>query len=89
MGDIRFTIGTTPNPNSIRIGLTQPIFAKPTTYANAQAAAADPLMRKIFALPGIVQVFAMADFLSINKDAATDWSVLEPKIAQILQEHFA
>ena len=89
MGDVRFTIGTTPNPNSIRIGLSKPVFAKPTTYANAQAAAADPLMRKIFGLPGVVQVFAMNDFLSINKDPATDWAVLEPKIAQILQEHFA
>lgn len=89
MGDIQFTIGTTPNPNSIRIGLTKPVFPKPTTYANAQAAAADPLAKRIFSLPGVVQVFVMNDFLSINKDPSTDWSVLEPKIAQILQEHFA
>jgi len=89
MGDIRFTIGTTPNPNSIRIGLSRAVFAKPTTYANAQAAAGDPLVKRLFTLPGVVQVFAMNDFLSINKDPATDWSVLEPRIAQILMEHFA
>jgi len=36
-----FQIGTTPNPNSIRVGLSESKFAKPTTYRSAKDAAAE------------------------------------------------
>jgi hypothetical protein len=37
---VPFQIGTTPNPNSIRVGLAESKFAKPVTYRTAAEAAA-------------------------------------------------
>lgn len=88
MASVRFEIGTTPNPNSIRVGLSEALFAKAATYANAQAAEADPLAKKLFEIPGVTQVFTLNNFISINKDPAVDWSKVEPRVAQVLQGHF-
>lgn len=89
MGDLRFRIGPTPNPNSVRVALTEPLFDAPRTFASAEQAAADPLAKRLFAVEGVVQVFMMNDFISVNKSPSSEWSDVEPKIAKVLTEHFA
>jgi hypothetical protein len=79
-----FQIGTTPNPNSIRVGLSEAKFAKPTTYRSAHDAAADPLVSALFAIPGITQVFTLNNFITLSKDPAADWGKIEPKVAEVL-----
>jgi hypothetical protein len=79
-----FQIGTTPNPNSIRVGLSEAKFAKPTTYRSAHDAAADPLVAALFGIPGITQVFTLNNFITISKDPAADWGKIEPKVAEVL-----
>ena len=79
-----FQIGTTPNPNSIRVGLSESKFSKPTTYRSAVDAAADPLVKALFAIPGITQVFTLNNFITISKDASAEWSKIEPKVAEVL-----
>jgi hypothetical protein len=79
-----FQIGTTPNPNSIRVGLSESKFAKATTYRSAQEAAADPLVQALFSVPGVTQVFTLNNFITISKDPAASWSKIEPKVAEIL-----
>ena len=89
MSAVRFQIGTTPNPNAIRVGLSEPVFEKPATFTKAGAAPSDPLLSKLLALPGVSQVFAMSGFITVTKDASADWGDLEPKVAKILMGHFA
>jgi hypothetical protein len=79
-----FQIGTTPNPNSIRVGLSESKFAKPTTYRTAQEAAAEPLVQALFGIPGVTQVFTLNNFITISKDPAASWSTIEPKVAEVL-----
>jgi len=79
-----FQIGTTPNPNSIRVGLSDSKFPKPTTYRSAQEAAAEPLVQALFGIPGITQVFTLNNFITISKDPAADWGKIEPKVAEVL-----
>ena len=88
MGSIKFTIGTTPNPNSIRISLTESVFSKPATFASADQAAGDPLAAKLFAVPGVASVFMMNDFISVNKEPSAEWPSVEPALAKTLTEHF-
>ena len=89
MASVRFEIGTTPNPNSIRVGLSESLFAKASTFKTAKDAEADPLAKQLFAVPGVTQVFMLNNFISINKDPAVDWANVEPRVAQILQGHFS
>ena len=79
-----FQIGTTPNPNSIRVGLSDSKFPKPTTYRSAQEAAAEPIVQALFGIPGITQVFTLNNFITISKDPAADWGKIEPKVAEVL-----
>ena len=87
-GPVQFQIGTTPNPNALRVALTQVVFEKPTTYATAAAAEADPLAQRIFALGGVKQVFCFNDFITVTKEPGADWSALQPKLADVLAGHF-
>jgi scaffold Nfu/NifU family protein len=79
-----FQIGTTPNPNSIRVGLAESKFAKPTTYRSAKEAAAEPLVEALFGIAGVTQVFTLNNFITITKDPAASWEKLEPKVAEVL-----
>jgi len=79
-----FQIGTTPNPNSIRVGLSEQKFTKPTTYRSAQEAAADPIAQALFGIPGVTQVFTLNNFITITKEPAANWAKIEPKVAEVL-----
>ena len=81
---VPFQIGTTPNPNSIRVGLAESKFAKPTTYRSAQDAVAEPVVVALFAIKGITQIFTMNNFITISKDPAVQWAAIEPKVAEVL-----
>lgn len=81
---VPFQIGTTPNPNSIRVGLSESKFSKPMTYRSAKDAAAEPVVEALFAIPGITQIFTLNNFITITKEPAVQWAVIEPKVAEIL-----
>ena len=87
-GQIQFQIGSTPNPNAVRVALSQIVFEKPTTYATAAAAEADALAKKLFAVGGVKQVFFFNDFITVTKEAGADWAALQPKINEVLAGHF-
>jgi hypothetical protein len=86
--EVRFQIGPTPNPNAIRIGLSEAVFGAPTTCVKASGAPSDPLLAKLLALPGVAQVFAMSGFITVTKEPGAGWEELEGKVAQVLAGHF-
>lgn len=84
MGSPAFRIGPTPNPNSIRVGLEQSLFPKAATFRTAAEAAGNDMAGALLSIPGVVQVFMLNDFISINKDPGADWAKIEPKVAEVL-----
>ena len=84
---VPFQIGPTPNPNSIRVGLSQPMFPKATTVRSAADAGDSAIAKGLIAIPGVVQVFMLNNFISINKEPGADWAKIEPKIAEILMKN--
>jgi len=87
MPGVPFRLGATPNPNAIRVGLGSALFAAPVTVRPGAEGAADALLSALVSIPGVVQVFAMSDFITVTKDGAAEWDALEPKIAEILLRH--
>ena len=81
---VPFQIGTTPNPNSIRVGLVDSKFPKPMTYRSAKDAAAEPVVEALFAIKGITQIFTLNNFITITKEPGVQWATIEPKVAEIL-----
>jgi hypothetical protein len=84
MPAVAFDLGPTPNPNAIRVGLSTPLFGRPVTLRSAAEAASNPLAAALLAIPGVVQVFMMADFITVTKQASADWSQLEPALRSAL-----
>ena len=84
-----FKITATPNPNSIRVGCEKKISASPQTFTTAEEAAADPIAKDLFAIPGITQVFMLNDFISINKDGSNGWPVIQPEVEKVMEKHLS
>jgi hypothetical protein len=84
MPAVAFDLGPTPNPNAMRVGLSAALFERPLTLRSAAEAAANPLGASLLAIPGVVQVFMMADFITVTKQASADWTQLEPALRAAL-----
>jgi len=78
----------TPNPNAVRFALSAPVLGdKPRSFASAAAAQGTPWAVRLFAIPGVVSLFGMKDFLTITKapDAAWD-EILESATAVLAKD---
>lgn len=87
MASVPFEIGKTPNPNARRVGLGEPLFEKPATYRKAADAAGQPLIAALLAVPGVSQIFAMENFITVTKAVSADWAALEPLLDEILKKN--
>ncbi len=89
MSNLVITPHPTPNPNSIKFVANRRLHDGPTkTFYSAAAAAADPLARRLFELPGVTGVMILNDFCSVNQDGSQPWGELAPKVMAILQDAF-
>ncbi|HEY3122567.1 MAG TPA: NifU N-terminal domain-containing protein [Thermoanaerobaculia bacterium] len=82
-------LDSTPNPNSLKITVSVPVSARPVTYSGAAAAEADPLAKKLFAVPGVKSVFMIANFVTVTKDPAVAWKDMEDRLEAIVSSHFS
>lgn len=76
----------TPNPNAMKFTVNRKVSAKGSFSFNAAAeAAASPVGKALFAIPGVVGVFGVNDFVTVTKDDATSWDQLLGPIADALK----
>jgi hypothetical protein len=71
----------TPNPHAFKFTLEGHTFGKPTTVAGAAAAKGTPF-ENLFALPGVVSVFATA------KAPGADWAKIVEPAKKALEQAF-
>ncbi len=77
----------TPNPNAIKFTLNRVVTTQGKTYRDA-ASAEEAWVREVLALAGVKQVFAMQNFISVNKAPEARWDLLSPQIEQVLRQAF-
>ena len=78
----------TPNPNAAKFTLNRVVAAQGTTYRDASAAQAE-WAKQLLSIPGVTQVFAINNFISVNKTNEADWNAIGPQVEQVLQRAFA
>ncbi len=78
----------TPNPNAAKFVLNRTVATQGTTYRDA-AASEVAWAKQLLAIAGVIQVFALNNFVSINKTPEADWNVIGPQVERILQDTFA
>ena len=77
------TPSTTPNPNAMKFTLDVSV-PDMVNASSADSAAGQPLAEALFALPGVVGVFATGDFVTVSKSADAEWDAIVPAVVDVL-----
>ena len=84
---LEIAVQATPNPNAAKFTLNRVVSPQSRTYRDAASADA-AWAKRLLAVPGITQVFALNNFLSVSKQPEQDWAVIAPEVERILREAF-
>jgi hypothetical protein len=66
------TPGPSPNPNALRFALDITL-PDTITFGNAEEAASDPFGAAVFAVDGVVSIFGVNDFVTVNRRPDAPW----------------
>lgn len=81
---IRVTPEETPNPNAMKLTLSQPPGS--FNFSSAEDAADHPLASAMFTVDGVVSLFATGDFVTVMKEHDADWDDLLGPLTQVIQD---
>jgi NFU1 iron-sulfur cluster scaffold homolog, mitochondrial len=80
---------STPNPETLKFLPGRDVSpGSPYEFTTPEEASASPLAGALFAISGVRSVFLGDDFVSITKDAASDWAPLKPQALAAIMDHF-
>ena len=89
MGEaLEIAVQATPNPNAAKFTLNRVVAAQGATYRDAASAEA-AWAQQLLDIPGVIQVFAINNFVSVNKAPDAAWDAIVPQVERVLQEAFA
>lgn len=79
----------TPNPATIKFLPGHPVMPHGTAeFKNLSETSKSPLARRLLSINGVESVFFGRDFVSITKNDARDWIMLQPHVLGAIMEHF-
>ena len=78
-------IQPTPNPNAAKFVLDRPVSQRPVSFLNSSAATDSPLVRNLFAIPGVSSVLLLGDFITINKSPDARWDDITDRARAVLK----
>ena len=80
----------TPNINALKFVVNRRVTAgRSQTFRSAEEAGAHPLASRLFAIPGVVQVFLLNDFVTVTRNPAQAWDAIASSAETAIREHFA
>ena len=77
----------TPNPQAYKFTIEGHTFDGPVTIGSADDAAGTAF-EGLFSLPGVVGVFATANFVTLTKEPAADWDGIIAGATRVLSQAF-
>lgn len=80
---------STPNPEVLKFLPGQDVTGSGTaTFDKESGAETSPLAQRVLSVQGVSEVFLGPDFLSVTKQATSDWLGLKPAILGAIMEHY-
>jgi hypothetical protein len=80
----------TPNINALKFVVNRRLSeGKSQTFRSIEEAGAHPLASRLFAIPGVVQVFLLNDFVTVTRNPAAGWDAIVHSAEAAIREHFA
>ncbi len=85
--EFRLRAERTPNPQSIKWVVQPPLATggRSAQFRDAPDPAVSPLAAALFAIPGIAEVFVVAEFVTLTKRHEVDWPDLAEPVATVLK----
>ena len=79
-------VDLTPNPLALKFILNEKLLRKESrSYSNIEQAKDDPFAKSIFEINGVVSVFYMDKFVTIEKTAEVSWGDIQKPFAVLVQ----
>ncbi|MHB8578407.1 MAG: NifU family protein [Ignavibacteriaceae bacterium] len=79
-------VDLTPNPHALKFILNEKLLNFETRqFHNKQEAESDPLAKGIFDIEGVVSVFYMDKFITIEKDKQANWAQIQKPFINFLK----
>lgn len=80
----------TPNPETLKFLPGQPVTGSsgPYDFAGVEEAGTSPLAQALFDVAGVTRVFLGSDFISLTKDADSEWKHVRPMALAAIMDHF-
>ena len=75
---LTIVVSATPNPHALKLTLNRTLTEQGKTFRDA-ALANEPWARALLSIPGVVGVYGINNFISINKAAEAEWETIVPK----------
>ncbi len=86
---ITIDVQPTPNINAMKFILSRRITeGRSQTFRSPEEAANSPLASALFAIPGVVQVFFLNNFITLTRTAEADWPEIISQAETLIQTHF-
>ncbi|MEL7231519.1 MAG: NifU family protein [Pseudomonadota bacterium] len=80
----------TPNPETLKFLPGQPVTGSsgPYDFAAIEEAGTSPLAQALFNVSGVTRVFLGSNFITLTKDADSDWAHVRPVALAAIMDHF-
>ncbi|MEJ5351015.1 MAG: NifU family protein [Melioribacteraceae bacterium] len=80
-------VDLTPNPQALKFILNEKLLQKEARNFNSKEEAQnDPLAKGIFEIPGVVSVFYMDKFITIEKDPKVQWGQIQRPFVDFIKK---
>ena len=80
-------VDETPNPHALKFTLNRLVTPPGKTYRDAASADA-PWAKALLGIPGVIGVFGINNFISVNKAPEADWDIIIPLAESALKTAF-
>lgn len=80
-------VDLTPNPQALKFIMNEKLLVSETrNFANKEEAANDPLAKGIFEIDGVVSVFYMDRFITIEKEPDVSWGQIQKPLVNFIKD---
>lgn len=85
---LTITVDPTPNPHAVKFTLNRTVAQKGETYRGDPATVPSPWAKALLQIPGLVGVYGINNFISVNKTPDATWEEILPRAQEALTEIF-
>ena len=86
---LEIIVDGTPNPNALKFTLNRVVATKGETYRGNPDQVPAAWAKALLGIQGIIGVFGINNFISINKASDAEWQVIVPQAEAALKAVFA